>query len=455
MGKESLLVLKSPWVTWLIVVVVVGLLLWFLLRGSKRFLAWVKEPVEPDKPRWTYILTPLAAALAPLAAFSVLLPSYLNQQRADTKFMAESQRTRTDAEWYRIRQDTETQEGRFNEAQARFGSAEEKIRAIAALQVAELSFRPRPTGGGAANDENYPHFSPTGAQLAIALQMEQNADVRAALREGLRKMIAFAGEKNNLGWRIGLINNLAAANRRVQRTFTESLGRYAVAHDLNQLPALQTLAVLAPFSSERDATLLAIRDLTRTGTFQADKQIGATLRDAATTDQRRQADAALIATIQSQAAHLMDVRDALAEALRAKPPVAAAATPLALPAIPASLPAGLPSIPGLPTAAAKPTLKLDSTFLAGANLWGATLTDAEVTGANFTGANLKHTELTGANIDKALRLSSSVTKGDHGPDKSRLPALKAKYPHFPWAEVEQREAAPAVPVVPSVPASPK
>ena len=446
--------LKSPWVIALIVVVVVGLLLWFLLRGGKRFLAWVKEPVEPDKPRWTYILTPLAAALAPLAAFSALLPSYLNQQRADSKFMAEASRSRTDAEWYRIRQDTETQEAQFNEAEARFGSPEEKTRAIAALQVAELALRPRPTGSAAATEENYPHFSSTGAQLALALGMEGNADVRAALRQGLRKLTAFAGEKGNPAWQVALTNQLAEANRRVQRSFGESLGRYSVSHDLNQAAPLQTLAVLAPFSSERETTMLAIRDFTRTPAFQADKQIGAALRQAAPADGRPQADATLIATLQAQAAHLIDVRDALAEALRVKPAVAAATTPLALPAgLPAiSLPAGLPGATASSGAAAKPTLNLTDTFLAGANLWQAHLAGAEVTGANFTGANLKHTDLTGANLDKALRLSSSVTKSDQGPDKSRLTALKAKYPHFTWAEVEQREAAKTAPAAEKAPA---
>ena len=98
--------LKSPSVIAGIVVVVVGLLAWLLVRGSKRVREWLHEAVEPGKPRWTYALTPLAAALAPLAAFSALLPTYLSQQQSDRKFMTEADRSRTDSTWQHIRLDS-------------------------------------------------------------------------------------------------------------------------------------------------------------------------------------------------------------------------------------------------------------------------------------------------------------------------------------------------------------
>ena len=205
--------LKSPWVIAGIVVVVVGLLLWLFVRTSKRATAWLHEPVEPGKPRWTYALTPLAAALAPLAAFCALLPSYLNQQQSDKKFMMEADRSRTDSTWQRIRLDSEAQSAQYVEIQNRFGSGDAKTRAVAALQLADIALQQKASATENAVDtvdeENYPRFLATGTQLALALQMEENADVRAADREALRTLFAFARAGGNTEWQITLTNRLA------------------------------------------------------------------------------------------------------------------------------------------------------------------------------------------------------------------------------------------------------
>lgn len=145
--------LKSPWVIAGVVLVVVGCLVWLFVKAGKRLVSWLNEPVEPNKPRWAYALMPLAAALAPLAAFSVLLPSYFTQQQSDRKFTAEAERSRTDAQWHRVRLDTEARASQFAEVQTRLGSPNEKTRAVAALQLADLASLPKPAAGSSAFDE--------------------------------------------------------------------------------------------------------------------------------------------------------------------------------------------------------------------------------------------------------------------------------------------------------------
>lgn len=400
-------------------------------------MAWLHEPVEPGKPRWTYALTPLAAALAPLAAFSALLPSYLNQQQSDKKFMAEADRSRTDSTWQRIRLDSEGQSAQYNEVQGRFGSPDARTRAVAALQLADLALQRKASADSdAPDDAGYPYFSPTGTQLALALQMEENPDVRAADRDALQKLLAFARANGKTDWQIALANRIADANRRTARSLTEDLGRYGAINDVTDAATLQALATVAPFAAQPDDTILGLRDLMATRDFRADRRIGARLRSALPADLRRTGDAALLSAIQAKALHLIDTRDALAEALRSPKPAPA----------PAGAGNGMPKLPKLallpPGGAETPTetLRLQSCFLAGANLWGASLGGAEVTGANFGGANLKYADLRGANLPAAVRLPSSVTKAAQGPDKEQIPALKQKYPNFDWTSVAARGA---------------
>ncbi len=414
--------LKSPWVIAGVVLVFVACLVWFFVRVGKLFLNWLHEPVEPNKPRWTYALTPLAAALAPLAAFSALLPSYFNQQQSDRKFMAETQRSRTDAEWHQIRLDTETQASQFTEVQTRFGSPDARTRAVAALQLADLALLPKPAAGGSAFDEeNYPRFASTGAQMALALQMEQNPDVRAALGQATRKLTAFAGEKNT-AWQYALANQLADTNRRVKQSLTRALARYAAANDVTQPPTLQVLATIAPFVARPETTTVVLKDVMATEQFRADKRIGIRLRDALTPEQRRAADASLLATLQVRAAHLVDSRDALADALRALKPASEPAPTL---------------LPGAKKQT-RHTLQLADCFLSGADLRGAFLKNADVARADLNGANLAGADLTAANVEAAVHLPPSVTKANFGPDSERLQALKKKYRSYNWAEAERQ-----------------
>jgi hypothetical protein len=419
--------LKLPLLITLAVLILVVFLVWLLFFGGyKKLKDWLNEPVEPEKPRWTYALTPIAAALAPLAAMSALLPSYFNQQSSDKKFMQEAERNRTDSTWQKIRLDTQALSGEFLEVQTRFASPDDKTRAVAALQLGALALRPLPSATNeTVDDANYPNFIPTATQLAVALQMEQNADVRAADRESLRKMIAFAAAGQNSDWQYTLANQLANSNRRLARTFTESLGRYASVNDVRDVTTLRTLATVAPFSPQPDTTMIALRDLMKTDDFQGDRRIGARLRDSLTPEMRRTGDASLLSAVQVSAARLIDSRDALADALRSLKPGDAA-----------------PAVSLLPSTKAptKQTLKLQGCYLAGANLWEAYLGNADVTGANFTGANFKHSHLTGANLESSVRLHSSITKASQGPDKERLPSLKQKYPHFDWATMENKSA---------------
>lgn len=416
--------LKSPWVIAGVVLVFVACLVWFFVRVGKLFLNWLNEPVEPNKPRWTYALTPLAAALAPLAAFSALLPSYFNQQQSDRKFMAETQRSRTDAEWHQIRLDTETQASQFTEVQTRFGSPDAKTRAVAALQLSDLALLPKPAAGGSStfDEENYLHFAPTGAQMALALQMEQDPNVRAAMSGAVRKMIGFAGEKKNTSWQYALANQLADANRRVKQSLTRALARYAAANDVTQPPTLQVLATIAPFVARPETTTVVLKDVMATEQFRADKRIGIRLRDALTPEQRRAADASLLATLQVRAAHLVDSRDALANALRALKPASEPAPTL------------------LPSAKkqTRHTLQLADCFLSGADLRGAFLKNADVARADLNGANLAGADLTTANVEAAVHLPPSVTKANFGPDSERLQALKKKYRSYNWAEAERQ-----------------
>ncbi|MES2460920.1 MAG: pentapeptide repeat-containing protein [Armatimonadota bacterium] len=435
--------LKSPWVLIAGIVVVIALVLtWLLTRRDSKLKAWINEPVEPDKPRWTYALTPFAAALAPLAAFSVMLPNYFNQQQTDRKFMAESEKTRTDATWQRLNLETLTQSSEFNEIESRLASPDDKTRAVAALQLADLAVRPKPSASGDAFDnDNYPFFLRTGTQMAVALGMEQSPEVRAAYREALRKMIAFADTNENAAWQYGLANQLADANRRVTRTFVESLGRYGAVNDTRQASTLQALATVAPFATPMDTTIIGLRDLLGSEGFQASRRVGARLRNAEPGDQRVRSDAALLSTVQANALRVMDTRDALADSLRTLKPIAEAAATATAPVPALALPLSLPG--ATPKAAAPvPTLKLQNCYLAGANLWEAHLTGADVSGTSFMGANLKHADLTGVNLRTAMRLPSSVTKAGKGPDAADIPALKLKYPRYDWASVEARTQTP-------------
>ncbi len=445
---------KSPWVV-VVAIVVVGCLLWAAVKAGGRFSRWLHEPIEPDKPRWTYALTPIAAALAPLAAFSALLPSYLNQQQSDRKFMAEAVRSRNDAEWQRARLDTEMWNTQFAETETRFASTNEQTRAIAALQLADLDVSPKPAAtGDAPSDANYPHFAPAYVQLAVALPMEQSPGARAALVMALQKLIDFARNKRNREWQYGLANQLADTNRQTKRALTDALAHYAAANNVQARPTLATLAVVAPFTSDEETTMVTLRDVMATDAFQAEKRIETRLRAAMTENARRASDAALLATVRGRAAHLADVREALATALCAleAPPgasakndaasvvsnaaatIGSATAPVAdaLQALPVPLPA-LPKPPPASDSARTPLrLQLQDCFLAGADLRGAFLSNADLTGANLNGANLAGTNLATANAEAARRLPPSAAKAVFDPERKRMETLRIKYPHFPW-----------------------
>jgi len=447
-------VLKSPWVVAVVAVVVVVLLVGVFVKAGNRLLHWLHQPIEPGKPRWTYALTPLAAALTPLAAFSVLLPSYFSQQRSDSKFMVEAERSRTDAQWQRARLDTEAWDAQFRETQARFGNPNDQTRAIAALQLADLATAPKPTAeGDAASDANYPRFRPVCVQLAVALPMEQNAGARTAQLAALQKLAAFAKEKKNAAWQRSFANQLADANRQTARTFTDALARYAAANDASRPQTLAVLATVAPFTPDPVLAQTTLTDFMAASDFQAGKRIGVRLREAATGEQRRTGDALLLASVRNRATHLADTRDALANALRAldaPPPAPGVVADRAAKALP-SLP-NAPALPQLASPASAPAqtperLRLQNCFLAGADLRGAFLHNADLSGANLTGANLVGANLVTANPVVARRLPPSVTKAVFASDDKELATLRRQYPRYSWSAVTKKEATDAPPVV--------
>ena len=419
--------MKSPWIVAGVILALV-VVAWLFVKGEKHIQQWLHEPVEPGKPRWTYALTPLAAALAPLAAFSALLPSYLRQQQSDRKFMAEAERSRSGEQWERARIDAQTQETQFADAQARFGSANAQTRAQAALLLGELALLPKPTGrADIFDDANYIHFATTSTQMALALQMEQNADVRAAISTALQRMTAFAAGKN-AAWQHELANALASANRRTRQEFLRALAHHTAAHGSPAPSTLRTLATVAPFTSQTEVTAQTLRDLAATEPFHGEHRIATRQREAATNEQRRTLNSTLLVSVQASAAHLIDTRDALANALRALKPGTTPAKPATL--------ADLASTVGqAPKAEEKHTLELADCFLAGADLRNADLSNADLSKTNLNGADLNGANLATASVETAI-LPPSVIGANFGQNTEWVERLKAKYPQYHWAPVE-------------------
>ena len=123
------------------------------------------------QPLWTYLTT----AFVPFVGGLVALYQYnRGHQQKEDQFE---------------RDKLETQ---FKNVQDQFASPDTKTRAFAALQLGELAQRVLPGKGTEFIADNYPFFIRTGSQFAIALTLESESEVRAAILTALRQLANFS-----------------------------------------------------------------------------------------------------------------------------------------------------------------------------------------------------------------------------------------------------------------------
>jgi hypothetical protein len=267
-------------------------------------------------------------------------------------------------------------------------------RATAARTLARMAARHTATADDA---HTLPLFVTAGGALARSLSSETSATVREAVRVALSEMLAFVAARRvaRQPLLLGLIRELADANRALLARFTESLACYAVARrhqtDASVADPLQRIARVTAFCEREPATHQALRALAGTPACRQAIQTQAAreqVRGNAGAGSVGSPDgAALLEALIDTAALLREGRDLLAVALRqlTPPPDAALVSPAALTAYRREYP-----------------LALANTFLAGACLRAAALAGADLSSAFLIGADLEAADLRGADMGGAL-----------------------------------------------------
>ena len=200
----------------------------------QEFIAFLQRPaMKGDKPNWTYFF-PSAATL--LGGTVLLLTSIYNYRQKNIQF------------------DRDALEKQFKDVQDRFTNADDKTRANAALQIAEMATIRYPGRGCACTAKNNPFFPRAASQFAIAINMEKDASVRAAIMEALRIMTTFAEKKPGEELLVFLIRTLADANRTAYRNFLKTFAAYWVAQPQAYIEKTwEQLAVAASFCEDKKA----------------------------------------------------------------------------------------------------------------------------------------------------------------------------------------------------------
>jgi len=326
----------------------------------QEFIAFLQRPAGDNKQNWTYFF-PSAATL--LGGSVLLLTSIYNYRQKNIQF------------------DRDALEKQFKDVQDRFASADDKTRANAALQLAEMATIRYPGRGRAYTAKNNPFFARAASQFAIAINMEKDSGVRAAIMEALRIMTTFATDKPGEEHLHFLIRVLADANRTAYRNFLKALATYWVAQPQAYIEKTwEQLAVAASFCEDKELNQSVLEAQTHTTPFLNDchilKELRRTTTDAA---ERKKSDATLLTDLQESADRLKQTREVLAHCLRVVDKIE--------------------RIEFLGTFLAGSDLR--EAQLQGANLHGAQLQGADLHGAQLQGAYLREAQLQGANLWEA------------------------------------------------------
>lgn len=293
------------------------------------------------------------------------------------------------------------QEDLFKDTKDRFANpTDPKTRALAAQSLAEMAQLPRPNAKGKPIcDANNPFFLRAAAFLTTALHMEENDSVRAANKKALANMVDFVKgkEENDLLLR-ALIKDLYEANQTAKRAFIKSLAEFCPSKESGTEPDFELLTAAAPFTDRKDATEITLRSLMATDEFTTDRAIYSELMK-----EGRAVSDSLLKVYQTDAARLIDTRDALAVALctlsrsNNLPKADAAHGEWYLYSEEFGL--GLNGV--FLAGAHMEEAELSGAKLNGAQLYGAQFTRANLSGANFTGAHFSGARLTGAQLTGA------------------------------------------------------
>jgi hypothetical protein len=265
------------------------------------------------------------------------------------------------------------------------------MRASAAHRLAELARRHIPGRSKMLTEENYRFFPRAVVQLAAALHMENDEEVRAEVEKVLRG-IADHGKGGDQSLLVLLIRHLADANRAAWSAFKEVLGEYlaaraAPATNYALYNELHPIVGCCDFSTDPVVALDILTAIVADGQCEPATSRWSLLRSAEGWITPAELSADLARRIRSRAAQLKDTRDALTHALSLVTNRPSEQLPL-LGCFMSSA-----DLEGAHLIAAS----LAATGLEGAKLRGAHLQEADLSAARLEGADLR-----GADLEAAL-----------------------------------------------------
>lgn len=377
---------------------------------------WFSEVVSETggKPRWTYLVPLSQAAVTALAG---VVAAYLALWQFNRTHKQREDQYREQQDTIRIQFDRKHLEEQFNDIQNRLSSENPSMRANAALRLAQLAETLRP--GSETTDytlQNNPFFARAVSQLSIALNMEKDLGVRAAIVDAIKNLTLFAADKPNEYLLSFLINTLADANRTAYRNFIKVLAAFWVART-NDEKTWEQLSVVASFCEDTDLNKAVLIGQIVTPDFQNDAHVLKELWEA-TNDcvERRRAEANQLVQVQESVHCLKQTQRTLTLCLKRRDETHGVILLRDTFLVGADLKfvqlqrANLycAQVQGADLSfahiqGAHMTLaRLQGADLNGAQLQGADLTDSQLTGAKFRGTRLQNTVVYASDLDQAV-----------------------------------------------------
>jgi uncharacterized protein YjbI with pentapeptide repeats len=422
-----------------VLAVAFGVSIGWLIHGWGQIVAGLGQ-IKVDGKSAVIVLGPaFMQILAGLIAGSITLWQFLRSHRQRDEHLARTQRLaqrqadqkeRTDRELARQKELTDREHFRSKELQDQFGdiqnrlaSPEPIIRANAALRLAQFgeTLKPGVEDGEPRTKENNPYFLPVASQLATALYLEPSQEIRRAIREAIKNLVAFTPVDGDQPLLHGLIERLADANRTAKENFIRAFADWSVSDkDWQEMMRLyyqegqgmepknksepywgldikvhHLLSALAPFDSDEKVNRIILEDLKNDDKDRDadgkqsnlfDIQQRKTLERKATLseDEWREAALSYLSSIETAAQQLIDTRDVLAEALKALNPVLDFLT-----------------LPKTGEVVRKYRLRLNDCFLAGADLEVVNLQGAYLANSYLQGVNMWYSKLNRAFLYRA------------------------------------------------------
>lgn len=328
------------------------------LHGS-----WSEE-VEPNKPRWTYLITPVGALIGSFVVFFGILLTYVqndDKNRAE-RLLNAKRLTHENAENTVRRLETQ-----FSEVQNRLSNSDPRTRAVAVSQLADLALTPLPADAlddvsetVKASDfsrKHYPFFLRSIRQYATTLPMEENTNVRATMKVSVERLVRFAclyapvdrggrvgkislpaPEYPNVSFKVEGGNNPQMGVYEMSETdvvLRESVAQFATANVRTKDAFVSALADYFEENPVNDeqldlvSTVIEFRNVYQHGR-EIDKSILMNLMVSNVYNKRRityrakhksqNEDSGLLDEVDDQANRLKDARDVLAAVLRSLPP---------------------------------------------------------------------------------------------------------------------------------------